>query len=79
MKSKTNWEKLQNLTDEEIDIRKIRNHLHLSQEKFAFYFGVSKRTFQEWEQGRRTPTGPARNFLKVVELEPQAVRRPLEK
>ena len=36
----------------EIDVRKIRNKLHLSQEKFGIYFGVSRRTIQEWEQKR---------------------------
>jgi len=60
-----------------IDVKKIRLTLQLSQEEFAHYFGVSKRTIQEWEQGRRVPTSTARNFLRVVEREPQAVRRAL--
>jgi putative transcriptional regulator len=40
----------------EVDVRMIRDKLHLSQEQFADYFGVSVRTIQEWEQHRRTPT-----------------------
>lgn len=62
---------------QEIDVKAIRNHLHLSQELFAEYFGVSIRTIQEWEQHRRTPTATARNFLKVIAKEPKAVQRAL--
>lgn len=61
----------------EVDVRNIRDKLHLSQEEFALYFGVSVRTLQEWEQHRRTPTATARNFLKVIEREPKAVQRAL--
>ncbi|MEK7299202.1 MAG: helix-turn-helix domain-containing protein, partial [Candidatus Margulisiibacteriota bacterium] len=48
----------------DIDIRKIRSRLHISQEKFAFFFGVSKRTIQEWEQHRKRPNATSRNFLR---------------
>ena len=61
----------------EINVQKIRKSLSLSQEQFARYFGVSKRTIQEWEQHRRTPTTTARNFLKVIEKAPNAVYRAL--
>ena len=60
-----------------IDVKLVRNKLHLSQEKFAEYFGVSIRTIQEWEQHRRTPTATARNFLRVIEKEPRAVQKAL--
>ncbi len=36
-------------------------------------FGVSNRTLQEWEQGRRTPTGPAMNLLRVYQANPETV------
>lgn len=62
-----------------IDIKAIRLRLHLSQDAFAHYFGVSVRTIQEWEQHRREPTATARNFLKVIEREPRAVLRALTK
>jgi len=62
-----------------VNVKKIRSKLHISQTRFAFYFGVSVRTVQEWEQGRRTPSGPTRNFLRVIEMEPQAVQRALDK
>ena len=45
----------------------------LSQSRFAAIIGVSVRTLQNWEQGRRKPEGPARALLRVVEREPEAV------
>jgi len=61
----------------EIDVKAIRDKLHVSQEEFAGYFGVSVRTLQEWEQHRRTPTATARNFLKVIEVAPKVVQHAL--
>ena len=60
-----------------IDVKKMRKLLHLSQEKFAAVFGISKRTLQEWEQHRSEPSIAARNFLRVIEREPEAVQRAL--
>ena len=54
-------------------IKKIRSMLHLSQEEFARMFLVSKGTLQGWEQGRRTPEGPALALLCVIEKKPEAV------
>ncbi len=51
-----------------------RNTLGLSQSRFAELLGVSKRTLQEWEQGRRTPTGAAKTLLRVVERHPEVFR-----
>ena len=62
---------------EEVDVKGVRQQLHLTQKKFAGYFGVSVRTVQEWEQHRRTPTATARNFLRVIELAPQIVQKAL--
>jgi len=56
-----------------VDVKAVRNKLHLSQKEFANYFGVSVRTIQEWEQHRRTPTATARNFLRVIEKAPGIV------
>jgi putative transcriptional regulator len=63
----------------EVNVKVIRNKLHLSQQEFADFFGVSIRTIQEWEQHRRSPTATARNFLKVIEREPIAVQKALSK
>jgi putative transcriptional regulator len=62
---------------EEINVRRIRKKVGLSQADFASYFGVKKRTVQEWEQGRRVPSSTSRCFLLVVDREPAAVRRAL--
>jgi putative transcriptional regulator len=48
----------------------IRANLHLSQAAFAGLMGVSLRTVQDWEQGRRTPSGPAVALLRIAEQRP---------
>ena len=55
------------------DVKSIRERLGLTQGRFAALLGVSSRTLQNWEQGRRQPDGPAKALLRVVEREPQAV------
>ncbi|MGL5018062.1 MAG: NadS family protein [Luteolibacter sp.] len=55
------------------DPKAIRERLGLSQSRFASIIGVSVRTLQNWEQGRREPEGPAKALLRVVDREPQAV------
>lgn len=62
---------------EEINVRRIRKKLNMSQRVFAEYFGCNLRTVQDWEQGRRAPAGAARVFLFVIDQEPDAVRRAL--
>jgi len=52
------------------EVKVIRERLGVSQEKFALILGVSKRTVENWEQGRRHPTGPARSLLRIVEADP---------
>ncbi len=49
----------------------IRSKLHLSQSAFAGLLGVSIRTVQDWEQGRRKPQGPAVALLRIVEQHPE--------
>jgi putative transcriptional regulator len=61
------------------DIKGIREHLGLSQAKFALLMGISLSTLQNWEQGRRSPEGPARALLRVAETHPEAVLDALKK
>lgn len=55
------------------DIKKIRDELKVSQGEFALMIGVSVRTLQNWEQGRRSPEGPAKALLKVASHNPRAI------
>lgn len=56
------------------DVRLVRRKLGLSQSAFAEMIGVSVATLRNWEQGRRTPEGPARALLRVAARSPEAVR-----
>jgi putative transcriptional regulator len=49
----------------------IRSNLKLSQSAFAGMMGVSLRTIQDWEQGRRKPSGPAVALLRIAEQKPE--------
>ena len=49
----------------------IRQKLKLSQSAFASLMGVSTRTIQDWEQGRRQPQGPAKSLLRIAEQNPE--------
>jgi putative transcriptional regulator len=51
-----------------------RHQASLNQAQFAALLGVSKRTLQEWEQGRRQPSGAARTLLKIAERHPEVLR-----
>lgn len=55
------------------EVKEIREKTGLSQTHFARLIGVSKRTLENWEQGRRRPTGPARALLKIVESDPKGM------
>ena len=50
-----------------------REQVGLSQSEFARLLGVSVRTLQEWEQGRRMPSGPARTLLAIAYQNPKAL------
>jgi len=49
----------------------IREKLNISQSAFASLMGVSPRTIQDWEQGRRKPQGPAKSLLRIAEQHPE--------
>ncbi len=55
------------------DVKAIRAKLGVSQPEFALMIGVSVATLRNWEQGRRTPDGPALALLRVAAKNPEAV------
>ena len=59
------------------DVKSIRKQFGLSQSQMATFLNVSKRTLENWEQGRRSPTGSAQTLLRIMEREPRAVKRAL--
>ena len=52
---------------------RVRLKSGLSQAQFAAVLGVSKRTLEQWEQGRREPSGAAQTLLKIVERHPKVL------
>lgn len=53
------------------DVKVVREQIGLSQAEFAQMMRVSVKTLQNWEQHRRTPTGPAAALLKIVSTSPE--------
>ena len=59
-------------------IQTLRIRWNVSQKQFASMIGVSKGTLENWEQGRRSPRGPAKALLRIVEREPKAAFKALQ-
>ena len=57
----------------ESGIARVRGRLGLSQSKFAAILGISADTLQNWEQGRRRPTGPAKVLLRIASKHPEVL------
>lgn len=56
-------------------IRRIRRGVARSAREFEVKFGIPAATLNNWEQGRRAPDPAARLLLKVIETDPEAVKR----
>jgi putative transcriptional regulator len=61
----------------QVDVSAIRRRTGLSQAAFSRRIGVSPATLRNWEQGRRTPEGPARVLLAMLERNPRIVEETL--
>lgn len=59
------------------DVVAARQQLGLSQAQFAAALSISKRTLQEWEQERRTPSGAAQALMRIARQHPELVRAAL--
>ena len=55
------------------EVASIREKTGLSQARFAQLLGVSVRTLQDWEQGRRVPSGAARTLLVIANKNPHVL------
>jgi putative transcriptional regulator len=63
----------------EVDVRKVRLKMKLSQAQFAIRFGLPPATLRNWEQGRSHPDAPTRVLLAVISKHPEAVEDVLRK
>lgn len=59
-------------------VAKIRKSLGFSQGGFSKALGIGLGTIHDWEQGNKTPSGPAMALLRVLEANPQAVLKALD-
>ena len=60
-----------------VDVGDVRRKLKLSQSEFAAAFGLSLDSVKNWEQGHRSPDGPARVLLAVIAKDPRVVQNAL--
>ena len=65
----------QRIVEPRSPIVRARLKAGLTQEQFAALLGVSKRTVEQWEQGRRKPSRAAQTLIKVAELDPEVLRK----
>jgi len=63
----------------QVNVRKVRTKMGLSQAQFATKFGFPPATLRNWEQGRSHPDAPTRVLLAVIAKHPEAVEDVLRK
>jgi putative transcriptional regulator len=59
------------------EVVEARQSTGMSQSEFASVLSISKRTLQEWEQGRRSPSGAAQALIRIARKHPEVVREAL--
>lgn len=59
------------------EVAQARQKSGLSQTEFADALGISKRTLQEWEQGRRSPSGAAQTLIRIAKRHPEVLKEAL--
>lgn len=70
--------KFSRVTEVEVnDVVKARQSTGMSQAEFASALSISKRTLQEWEQGRRSPSGAAQALIRIARKHPEVLREAL--
>jgi len=66
------------LATDRVDVRGLRESLHLTQEQFALRYRLSIDAVQHWEQGTREPDTAANNYLRVIKAAPELAARAQE-
>ncbi len=70
--------KFARVTEVEVnEVVEARQSTGMSQSEFASALSISKRTLQEWEQGRRSPSGAAQALIRIARKHPEVVREAL--
>ena len=59
------------------EVKQIRNKMCLTQAQFAELIVISRRTLENWEQGRTIPSGPSRALLRILHADPEHALRAL--
>ena len=59
------------------EVIEARQSTGMSQAEFASALHISKRTLQEWEQGRRSPSGAAQALVRIAKRHPEVLREAL--
>lgn len=67
------------VTHDMVDVRALRERLGLSQEQFAWRYGLDVAAIRNWEAGRRRPDPAAQGYLRVIERLPEQVSMALER
>jgi putative transcriptional regulator len=63
----------------DLNVKEIRENLHLSQIKFSEVYGLPLSTVQNWEQGQRKPEGAARILLNLIARKPTVIAEEIKK
>jgi putative transcriptional regulator len=61
----------------DIDVKAIRERLHMTQDVFSETFAIPLSTLKKWETNIRVPEGPTKAYLTVIEKNPHAVKKAL--
>jgi len=70
--------KFERVTEVEVnEVVQARQSIGLSESEFASALSISKRTLQEWEQGRRAPSGAAQALIRIARRHPEVLREAL--
>ncbi|MGD8777918.1 MAG: helix-turn-helix domain-containing protein [Ignavibacteria bacterium] len=71
--SKGNQKGAREFRPQQIDVKKLRERIGMTQPKFAASFGISLGTLRHWERGDRNPQGPALVLLNLLSKDPNKV------